>query len=224
LQQLVNELAAEQRQLRGENEALANELRMLKERQRALYLDIDRRLQAMEAGAAPVGAAEPPATPAAPVAPAAAAVPGTGPAPAQPPAAAAPAPGVPAQQERDAYKEALDLLREGRFERSIAAFRGFLQRFPKSGYADNAQYWLGEAHYGSKDYPNAATEFARVLSAYPGSGKAADAQLKLGFTHYELGDWAAARSALEAVVSAYPGSTQARLAEQRLKRMRQEGR
>jgi TolA-binding protein len=59
---------------------------------------------------------------------------------------------------------------------------------------------------------------------YPQSNKLADAQLKLGFTHYELGQFDLARETLEQVARDHGGSAVARLAEQRLQRMRDEGR
>ena len=130
---------------------------------------------------------------------------------------------MPSTAEREAYQKAFDLLRGGRYDAAITGFRQFLKDYPKSGYAGNAQYWLGEAYYVSKDYPAAATEFQKVISGYPDSSKVGDARLKLGFTYYELGDWQKSRDALTAVVKNHPGTTVARLADQRLKRLQQEG-
>ena len=48
--------------------------------------------------------------------------------------------------------------------------------------------------------------------------------LKLGFTYYELGQWDAARKRLSDVVSRYPNTTVAKLADNRLQKMRMEGR
>lgn len=126
--------------------------------------------------------------------------------------------------EREAYQKAFDLLRAGRYDAAITEFRQFLKDYPSSGYAANAQYWLGEAYYVSKDYPSAVREFQKVISAYPESNKVGDARLKLGFTYYELGEWAKSREALTAAVTNHPGTTVARLADQRLKRLQQEGR
>lgn len=234
MQQLMSELQEELRELRGENERLRYELGELKERQRELYIDVDRRLQQMEvsgapaAGAAAAAAALPPSAAPAPV-------PATRPpsAPAPAPAAAAgtagaatvatAGPSVTSGAEREAYKNALNLLKEGRNAQAAAAFRKFLADHPRSGYASNAQYWLGEAYYVSKDYPSAVTEFGKVVSDYPQSTKVADARLKLGFTYYELSDWAKARQTLEDVVKQHSGTTAARLADQRLRRMESEG-
>lgn len=210
MQRQITDLQEQLRRLRGENEELSHNLEQLRQRQRELYLDIDRRLQPLEAGGAPAS------VPAAPTAP-------TPPAAAPAPAAPAAQPGVVPAEEQAAYKQAFNLLRDGRYEAAIAAFGDFLKRYPDSGYAGNAQYWLGEAHYVSKDYSAALAEFGKVLSAYPDSPKVADARLKLGFTYYELGEWEKARATLSEVVQKHPGTTVARLAEQRLKRMQREG-
>ncbi len=226
MQQRLDELEQEVARLRGRNEELQHALDNLKLRQRELYLDTDRRLQALEAGGAPATAANPPATaataataarqPSAPAAPAAAAPAGASP-------AATAARSGPTEAERKAYKQAFELLKQGRYQRAIAAFEDFLKRYPDSGYAANAQYWLGEAHYVNKQYPEALKAFRQVLKRYPKSGKVPDAKLKLGFTHYELGQWKQARKTLEALVREEQGTSIARLAAKRLKRMKQEG-
>ena len=220
MQQRLDELEQEVARLRGRNEELHHALDNLKLRQRELYLDTDRRLQALEAGGAPATAAATGAAAAAqPSAPAASA--GVATVAATP--AAAPVQSGPSDAERQAYKQAFELLKQGRYPRAIAAFEDFLKRYPDSGYAANAQYWLGEAHYVNKQYPQALKAFRQVLERYPKSGKVPDAKLKLGFTHYELGQWKQARKTLEALVREEQGTSIARLAAKRLKRMKQEG-
>lgn len=203
----LDAMQEELRQLRGQNEELRHEVEMLRTRQRELYLDLDRRIQ--EAAQAPA--------PAAPL-------PGAAPAPATPSGAeAAPAAGVAPAGERDAYRDAFNLLKDGQYPQAIQAFRDFLARYPQSGYAANAQYWLGEANYVSRDYQAAVGEFRKVLDQYPDSNKVPDARLKLGFTYYELGEWAKAREVLNDVKTKYAGSSVARLADERLARMQREG-
>jgi tol-pal system protein YbgF len=212
----------ELRDLRGKNEVLQHELKELKARQRELYLDMDRRLQEIEAsGTARTGGAT--------VAPAAAGVTtvtvvsGDGKTRTEP---AGPPPvksNEPTAAERDAYKQAFELLKQGRYDRSITAFQAFLKQYPGSGYAANAQYWLGEANYVSKKYPQALEEFKTVISKYAGSSKVSDARLKLGFTYYELGNWDQARKTLKDLSKDEGGTSIGRLADKRLKRMSQEG-
>lgn len=121
------------------------------------------------------------------------------------------------------YKNAFTLLKQGKYDDSIVAFNGFLQTHSDSKYASNAQYWLAEANYVSKRYPQALTEFSKVIEKYPASSKVADARLKLGFTHYELGQYDESRSELTKLRAQFPNSSVASLAQQRLERMAREG-
>jgi tol-pal system protein YbgF len=166
-------------------------------------------------GSAAIGA---PVSPAAP-APAQAPVQPAVQAPAPPPAP----PLNPAEERKD-YDSALEILKEGRYSEASTAFRHFLSKYPGSGYADNAQYWLGEVFYVTREFQAALGEFDKVVTQYPDSSKVADARLKMGYIHYELKDWNKARDLLNQVVQGYPGSTSARLAQERLDRMRKEGR
>ncbi len=220
----VESLQREVQQLRGDLEVQTHELRGLQKRQRDLYMDIDRRLHRLEAGGtngqavapaagAPVAGQAAPALPAADVG--------------KPPAAAAAGVSRPvgpdeAAARRD-YDRALDILKDGRYREAARAFRDFLKQYPSSSYADNAQYWLGEVHYVTREFKTALEEFGKVISQYPKSPKVADARLKLGYIEYELKDWAAARRELGRVVADFPKSTAARLAQERLDRMKREG-
>ena len=209
----LEQLQQEVQQLRGEVEVQGHTLKQLKQRQRDLYLDVDRRLQQLESGSAGAPA---------PAAPAGQA--GASPDTAPEPETAAPAPaGADGMQQRQAYQQALDILREGRYMQAAEAFSGFLTANPDSAYAANAQYWLAESYYVTRQFPRALEEFRTVVEQYPDSNKVADARLKIAFIHYEMSEWDAARKALEGVIETYPESTAARLAEERLLRLQREG-
>lgn len=197
--QRIDRMEQDVRELRGQVERLQHELEGARERQRDLYLDLDRRLQALETGKVATGTPSP-----------------DGGAGEEPPEAGATNAG-------DAYRAAFKLLKEGRYDKAEKAFSGFLEQYRDSEYADNAQYWLGEARYVTQDFESAVDAFRRVLDDYPDSNKAADALLKLGYCHYELQQWSKARDALEQVREEHPDTTAANLAGTRLDRMRQEG-
>ncbi|HEC16497.1 MAG TPA: tol-pal system protein YbgF [Sedimenticola sp.] len=126
-------------------------------------------------------------------------------------------------QEQPMYKQAFDLLMQRRYDEAKQAFRLFLARYPKGRLAANAQYWVGEASYVTRDFATALADFSKVVQDFPASPKVADALLKMGFIRYEQQEWAQARKTLETVVERYPSSTAARLARKRLERMRIEG-
>jgi tol-pal system protein YbgF len=114
------------------------------------------------------------------------------------------------------YRSAVDLLKSGKHDDAITALRAFIAKYPRHDYADNAQYWLGEAFYAQKDYARALTEFRTVIEVYPRGNKVPDALLKVGYCYLALGQGEKAHAVLEQVVTRYPKSEPATLAAKRL--------
>ena len=218
----LEQLRAENAQLRGEIETLRHETENGGSRQRDLYVDLDRRLQALEQGQRGSYAAPPPVVV---PAPAQTALPVTSSQSAPPPrtetpAAAAARPGGTDQQN---YQAAFELIQARKYEEAGRAFTQFLAQFATSPLADNAQYWLAETHYVRRDFTGGLPEFQKVVDKYPQSAKLPDALLKVGYCQIELGKRDQARTTLQQVVRQYPDTTAARLASQRLDRLSQEG-
>lgn len=207
----LEELQTEVRQLRNTVEVQGHELEQLKNRQRTLYDDLDKRLRETERRSAAVIA--PPAPPVAPA-------PTTTTTTVLSAPAASRAVTAPQQQEYDA---AFELMKEGLYDRAIKAFRAFLAKYPDSGLGDNAQYWIAEGNYVLRNYKLALEEFTKVVNA-TNNPKAPDALLKIGFVHYELGAYDKARKTLTDVQTRYPGTGVAKLAATRLDKMKKEGR
>jgi tol-pal system protein YbgF len=114
------------------------------------------------------------------------------------------------------YRAAVELVKAAKLDEAVVALRAFITQYPRHDYADNAQYWLGEAFYGQKDYGRALVEFRRVVEVYPRGNKVPDALLKVGYCHQALGQRDKARAVLEQVVNTYPKSEPATLAAKRL--------
>ena len=228
LMEQVSTLQREVQQLRGDIEVQMHTMEGLQKRQRDLYLDIDRRLHRLEAGGVQGQAADVPTGAATLPAGAAAGAPAVAPPAASGSVATTAPPSTPAAalnpvEERKDYDRALEQLKEGRYAEASSAFQAFLDKYPGSSYADNAQYWLGEVYYVTREFQPALSEFGKVIEAYPDSTKIADAKLKIGYIQYELKDWKKARDMLRQVVQDLPGTTTARLAQERLDRMKREG-
>jgi len=222
----MDTMETESQERQGEVESLGHAVESIKQRQRDLYLDMDRRLRQLELAASkPAAVVAPTATAVVPT-PGLTAAPGTSAAvPAasvttMTPAAVAADPAA----ERDTYQQAFNLLKKGQYDEAISAFQSFLASYPGGNYTDNAQYWLGEANYVTRRFEVAGQEFRKVLEQHPDSSKSADAMLKLGYTYYELSNWESARKTLESVIARFPNTTVGRLAENRLQKMRLEGR
>jgi tol-pal system protein YbgF len=211
----IEQLRSEVRELRGNVESLTFETNGAADRQRQLYLDVDRRLQSLEqsqvreAPRPPVGggfgnAGDPVGGDVA--------APGGAPQPG----------GAAGGGEQATYDQAFALIQARRYDEAAAAFNSYLAANPNGRLADNAQYWLAETYYVRRDFQGALPEFQKVIDNFPRSAKLPDALLKVGYCNFEMQRWDAARSALQQVTRQYPDTTAARLAQQRLDRIGQE--
>jgi tol-pal system protein YbgF len=127
------------------------------------------------------------------------------------------------EDEKASYDLAFQSLKDLKYADAAEQFQNFLERYSRSEYADNAQYWLGESYYVTRNYDIALEAFQTLLATYADSPKIADGLLKIGYTHYELKQWDQARAALVQVQEQYPNTTLARLAGSRLRSMKLEG-
>lgn len=228
----MDSMQGEVQQLFGEMEEQTHNMEQLKKRQRDLYLDIDRRLRQAEeararspvapAGGSVFGGAVPDGTVLGSTAANGQVTdPTTSSSASQSDVSTGIQASVDPQQERGDYERAFNLLKEGRYDLAVAAFKTFVQNYPRGHFADNAQYWLGEANYVQRHFQVALSEFERVVKEHPASPKRADALLKMGYTYQELGQYDKARLSLNDVVMNYPNSTAASLAKKRLQDLKQ---
>jgi tol-pal system protein YbgF len=243
IQQLQNEV----RMLRGQIEDQAHQIETLQRRQRDQYLDLDQRIGELRGD----GTAQPPLS-SNPGLSYPGRTASTGPVTSEPLTTTAantdPGPEVRApinsqssisglaqpqaearttqqasEAEKQAYDEAFQDLKQLHYAAAAEGFQDFLNSYPDSDYADNAQYWLGESYYVTRNYDIALQAFQGLISNFPESPKLPDALLKIGYTHYELKQWDQARAALTQVEEQFPDTTLARLASSRLRSMRLEG-
>lgn len=201
LQTQLDNMQMEVDQLRGAVEVNTNELQKVLERQRELYLEIDKRVEALKQN----GALSSNNVPSAGVESASIT-------PSVTPVAQAPQAG-----EDDAYEAAVNLILKSReYDKAIPAFQSFIQRFPSSSYAPNAHYWLGQLLFNKQQWSEASEQFNIVANRFSDSAKRPDALLKLGVIAERTGDTASAKQLLQQVVNEYPDSSAKRLAESRL--------
>lgn len=209
----LDEAQAEIQQLNGKLEEQANLIVELKKKQSAMYADFDERLQQIESktsGAKPAVEAEPVAKPAEPVQPA----PTAAPKPVAPIANATPATG-----SQTPYQQAFEAFRNGQVAEAIAQFSDLLGKDPTNQLANNAQFWLGEAHRVNKDIPAAKKAFSAVLEKYPNSQKVPDALLKLGSIEMDTKNFAKAKEYFTRVITDFPTSKPAEVAAKKLQQL-----
>ncbi|HYC14694.1 MAG TPA: tol-pal system protein YbgF, partial [Stellaceae bacterium] len=119
-------------------------------------------------------------------------------------------------EEAKAYQAALDQFKLGNYALAVAAMQGFLVTYPSSVLAPNAQYWVGMAYSGQRDYKNAIAAQRKLLTSWPDSAKAPDGMLSIASSQETMGDRRSAQKTLEELITRYPASTAAASAKQRL--------
>ncbi len=118
--------------------------------------------------------------------------------------------------EQTAYQNAVDLILKKRdYAGAIAAFQQFQQDYPESTYSANSHYWLGQLYYAKKQDKEAAESFAAVVS-YKDSNKRADALMKLGDIAERNSNVEQAKKFYQQVVDEYPDSASAKIAGSKL--------
>lgn len=124
------------------------------------------------------------------------------------------------QGEQRSYDAALASFKGGDYKAAVSTFTDFLRRYPQSGYAAAAQYWLGTSYYAQRDYRNAIVAQQIVVKTYPDSTRAPDALLNMATCYVELKDKLQARRTLETLIARYPDSTAAQSAKERITTLR----
>ena len=102
------------------------------------------------------------------------------------------------------YNKSYRAVRDGKPETAIRGFRLFLRLFPKSQLAAHSQYWLGEAYYALKQYPEALDEFLNLITRYPNSRKVPDAYYKRGLAYIRRNFPLNATLEFEKLVESFP--------------------
>ncbi|GAB2690595.1 tol-pal system protein YbgF [Aliiglaciecola sp. 3_MG-2023] len=202
IQQQLDEMQNEVSEMRGTLELHNHQLEKILERQRELYLEIDKRIAAVNSQTTQQQSTANSTTNN----------------PVQQPQVDMPV--TTNVSESDAYDRAVNLiLRDKQYDLAIPEFQSFIKTYPNSSYAANAHYWLGQLLFNKQQWESAAEQFQILVSGYPDSSKRADALFKLGVVEQRRDNLARAKQLFEQVLSEYPDSASSRLANSRLSAM-----
>ncbi|ANO33157.1 tol-pal system protein YbgF [Vibrio breoganii] len=193
LQQQVDEMSLDMSELRGELERNNHEMRQLIDRQRELFIELDKvRSELAKAKQAPAQHAE-----------------------------SAPAGKYSSNQdEQKAYQSAVDLILKNKdYDAATVALEQFKKDFPESVYSPNANYWLGQLYFSKKKDVDSAKAFAAVV-AYKDSNKRADALVKLGDIASRNNSTSAAKKYYQQAVDEYPNTSSANSAKKKLSNLK----
>ena len=184
----IDRLNQDLSKMKGELEVANHNLELSQERQKDLYGDVDGRLRKLEGGA--VANVMTPATTTTPAADASA--------------------------EGKDYEAAQELSKAGKYKEAFDAYSKFLQTYPNSSMAPDAQYALGYAQFSLKNYKAAMTTQQKLIKQFPDSAKVPDALFNIANSQIQLSDVDGAKSTLRSLLSKYPDSSVAPAAKKRL--------
>jgi len=179
----VQQLQHEVQDLRGIIEQQNFAIQTLKQQVKDNYIDLDKRLGALQTGTAasrsPTGptntAAEPPTT--------------TG----------TTTSAVNAGAEKDSYDAAYKLLDQNKKDEAVAAFLKHLSTYPQGEYAANSRYWLGQIYLTQGQLAQAEEQFSTLLKNFPDHRKVVDARFALGKVYFQEGKKAEAQKIIQEV-------------------------
>jgi tol-pal system protein YbgF len=117
------------------------------------------------------------------------------------------------------YDSALHDIATNKYDLAQSEFQDYLKYFPKSEYASNAVFYLGQIAYVQKRYPEALDHFTDVISNFPSSFKLGEARYKRGLTYLAMGKKPEGIADLRAVVRLFPKTDEDQLARTKLKEL-----
>lgn len=94
--------------------------------------------------------------------------------------------GAPPADEQAAYRQARQTLDSGDYVGGAAALQAYLQQYPTSPRAPEANYWLGRTLALRNMHAEAASAYARSLKGWPQTAWAGDAVVRLSSSLVEL--------------------------------------
>jgi len=109
----------------------------------------------------------------------------------------------------DLYQSAYGHVLAGDYQVAEREFRDYLDIFPNSEKAADANFWLGEAQYSQGNYNDAAKTFLNAHQTYGKSKKAPEMLLKLGMSLAALDNRETACATLREVTKRYPNASKA---------------
>jgi tol-pal system protein YbgF len=195
LQQMQEEL----RRLRGQLEEQAHQIDQMQRQQRERYLDLDQRISRLSAAGAMTGTSSG----------------------ADPSAATSVDAQAQILDEKATYDQAINLLRQKKFDESIRLLEQLLTSAPNGIYAGHAMYWLGELYMAltPKRMDVAKEQFIRLLSQFKDHTKVPDSLYKLASIYEQEGDKERAKVTVEKLLKEHPEHQAARLGRELLGRL-----
>lgn len=113
------------------------------------------------------------------------------------------------------YENGLERFYAKDYDSAITIMNDLIRSEPQNRLSSNCMYWIGEAHFGKRDYQAAAQSFEQVME-YPNSPKLDDALIMAGRCYLKLGNADRASRAFNQLLEDFPDSEYVEKAEKYL--------
>lgn len=107
------------------------------------------------------------------------------------------------------YDDGIRALADEQWDDAVQYFRDFIYKHSNSSWADDAQFWMGEAYLRKGRYSNAIKMLNQVVLRYGSGNRAAAALMRLADVFTAIGDPIDAKLSLNKLVRLYPESPEA---------------
>ncbi|MXY96297.1 MAG: tol-pal system protein YbgF [Gemmatimonadetes bacterium] len=114
------------------------------------------------------------------------------------------------------YDLALRDYQQGSYDVAVRQFAQYIEYFPDSDLADDAQFYIGDSYYTQSLYTQALDAYEMLLDTNPDGSKVPATLLKIASIKVARKELSEARSLLERVIGEYPDSEEAQFARMRL--------
>jgi tol-pal system protein YbgF len=135
---------------------------------------------------------------------------------APPPSTSGGAPPVAPPPAKNLYDSALQDIMTQKYDLAQSEFQDFLKYYPKTDYAANAVFYLGEIAFIQGRYPDALDHYSDVIANFPKSFKLGAARYKRGMTYLAMGKKPEGIADLRATVRLFPKTDEDQLARTKL--------
>lgn len=216
----IQQMEQQMQRMQGEIEQLRHQLEQGRAAERARYLDLDARINALQqqggeqvSDAATVNRIPGQSKQPSPEGSESASTPAPSSAP-----STEPAPVAPTGNDREVYRQAREHLQQGEMKLAADGFNRYLQAFPDGQFRPFAHFWLGEIlrREGETGIDKAMAHFQTVVDDYPDHSQVPLALYKLASLQAEKGNLDRARVTLNRIILQFADSSEARLARSML--------
>ena len=129
------------------------------------------------------------------------------------------APPASAPSAQNLYDSALHDILTKKYDLAQSEFQDYLKYYPKTDYASNAVFYLGEIAFVQARYPEALDHYSDVIMNFPSSFKSGAARYKRGVTYIAMGDKPKGIADLRAVVKLFPKTDEDQAARTKLREL-----